>query len=737
MNKDSIDFGKLMTGDYITGVKENTKVSPNVEVEDGEYVSFPDGSVAKAIGERHENGGVKLIAPDMTMVLSDTKDSTINKTLVNKLGKKYNLNLSTNDTYSSVLDKFLKKIGYTKLVKEEEDLFNQVKKNTEKALSDGSLRINNEYLAKKIYQLQEKKEPLRLQFVEMFDILFNRQEKSKPKNERAFVDEQNGNTDTINSDLRNEANGEYSVDKQEASDVNSEMQLENGELPEDELTESEQFRLGGTYSMFKNLAKSKGYSLRKAFNILDRGGVLKKFPEGGWVISRNKNEHDESNLGDDYRDRSQHASKQQYGNIQNAEDSLTQLYRNFPFIFSSGKYDKFIELENGKVKVKSGVTLNKINNEFIGSLQGDMDVQMRKSAEYILNDTSGKFNDDAKNYAKQYLSNETFFNEQGKVRSKDSKLGNFTSSRFSLGVNLVIPEDMNMLRENDIYTYKQLQKQPEILKKLSPESLERLSNFQPPEDADFSIMEFKPGEPVVDAKVDKDLNPYEKDVVEDDFVENEVVDDINYSPDKVRNKLFAMPDQSYLAPEGLQAESMLMYKPNYITPLAMGIEDKIRRNTENLGFVASQIQSLPPTVSAGILASAISEASSGENDYIYNTWWGNTQNRSNAEQYNSQQMDSANASNNAALLNYEQRALKGLDNTMQNIRNWYDANRAVNINNFREQQIMNTMANLFPKYSIDGSATNVVFDPVNKSVYNKPNPYYDQALSTIPSKSNT
>lgn len=55
--------------------------------------------------------------------------------------------------------------------------------------------------------------------------------------------------------------------------------------------------------------------------------------------------------------------------------------------------------------------------------------------------------------------------------------------------------------------------------------------------------------------------------------------------------------------------------------------------------------------------------------------------------------------------------------------------REVNINNFREQQIMNTMNNLFPQYGIDVSGTSVVFDPKVQNYYNPYNWRFNQAMA--------
>src|SRR5690606_37969794 len=127
------------------------------------------------------------------------------KSLVKKLKKDYEMNnVSEGDTYSKVLDKYARKIGYSKLLEKEADLFNAVKKNTEKALSEGSLNINNNYLASKIYELQQEKAPLQAEFTKIFDVLFEEQQKSNPEEERVIEPIQNTELEQTASELSQE-----------------------------------------------------------------------------------------------------------------------------------------------------------------------------------------------------------------------------------------------------------------------------------------------------------------------------------------------------------------------------------------------------------------------------------------------------------------------------------------------------------------------------------------------------
>lgn len=178
--KQPISTEKALTGEYTTEIP--TGAEANAEIENGEFVKDPSGKVTKAIGEKHEKGGIKVNLPDETKIISDSL--TLSKDNVKYLSKVFDIELSTKDTYAKALDKYTKKIGLAKLNLEQEDMFDLMKKEIEKiAISDGTKRINNEYLSKKIYDIETKKQPLEKERQRFFDYVFDLQEASKPKGE--------------------------------------------------------------------------------------------------------------------------------------------------------------------------------------------------------------------------------------------------------------------------------------------------------------------------------------------------------------------------------------------------------------------------------------------------------------------------------------------------------------------------------------------------------------------------
>lgn len=171
---------ELLTGNVVKGLDPNSPIKPNSEIETGEYIQFPDGVVQKVVGEKHEKGGVKMNIPDGTKIVSD--HLTLTKTQAKTLSKEYDIDFSTKDTYATVLEKYTKKIGLAKLNSQQEDAFAELKKERDKETTEGTARVNNEYLSSKIKDLEDRKSVLEKDRKEVFDKVFEMQEISKKEN---------------------------------------------------------------------------------------------------------------------------------------------------------------------------------------------------------------------------------------------------------------------------------------------------------------------------------------------------------------------------------------------------------------------------------------------------------------------------------------------------------------------------------------------------------------------------
>ena len=166
--------GKILTGNYIEGDDEHP--NPNTEVEKGEYLQTPDGSTMEVLGKKHADGGEMLNMPGGTKVVSDylkvgSKTATFFK-------KEHGLNIKSNNSFATVLDKYKKKIGLTSLLDEESKLMDKLSAQEEVEF-EGTKEINQQVLSEKINELQSKKQDLENKFENFTNIVFDRQEQTK------------------------------------------------------------------------------------------------------------------------------------------------------------------------------------------------------------------------------------------------------------------------------------------------------------------------------------------------------------------------------------------------------------------------------------------------------------------------------------------------------------------------------------------------------------------------------
>jgi hypothetical protein len=172
------EMHKDLTGQFIHSMPKQAEEMANSEIEDEEYVSTK-GKVVKAKGETHEEGGIKVKLDNNDKVLSD--HLKIGKVLAKELTKTVGVKINPTDTYSKVLDKYLKKIGHTETTEELEGYIKDLDNQNSNVKDEATLGINTQYLMDEMNEEGKELEKLAPQKQAMFDFLFQEQEKSKPK----------------------------------------------------------------------------------------------------------------------------------------------------------------------------------------------------------------------------------------------------------------------------------------------------------------------------------------------------------------------------------------------------------------------------------------------------------------------------------------------------------------------------------------------------------------------------
>lgn len=694
--KGELSLPQVLTDAYITGVNESSGLKPNVNAEGGEYIMTPDKSVYEVVGEKHKNGGVNMILPNLTAILSDTKNLTITKNDIKKLEKEYDLKgLSTKDTYADVLDKYSRKIGRTKIVKELEDYITQLDKQNKKTTDKTTLATNSKYIASKIDELNNKKKERDALMSDMFTEMFVSQQKQKPKEE---------------------VSEEYVPIVEDSEQVNE--VIPQGQV-EDSLSEMEVFELGGYVGNVRDIANKYKWSERKVYEHLISKDLLPKYQGGGLVVDYGTNEYQGVDISG-----TQKANQTAFGAI-DSNKALQNLYIQFPTVFTKDKYKDLIEFKDGVPVLKKGVSLNK-RQPLIAELQRDMNKQMISSSNRIINDKSGLFSEEDKQKAQTYLNEQTFL--EGKnagARGIDEMLGNFTSGRISQGLSLVNQEELQTLKDAGIYSLQQLKSRPDILENLSETTIGNIDKLgaEIPEGVDFRINSYK-DIPEEAEKTEAVNNEVQTEQVKQVIRKTDpIVDDINIKRTDRTNipRQYWMPDSNIPTPTALQPESLETISLDRVDPIRVGIEPILQKIAEERNFISQQLESLPAGQRAAVLANVVGSAQKTESEAIENAIAQNAQNFANAQQINLAQSNNEAITNANQRLNFEQRSLSGLSKTEQDVFNYLVASQSDYINNYTNQVNLNRLDQLTPNVSLDAFGTGYYLNPQSPFQLQMPN----------------
>lgn len=174
---------KGMTNQFMTSLPEEAEELSNAEVEKNEYVQNK-GQVKKALGDTHEDGGIKTVLEQGDRVLSN--HLKIGAKLSKQLNKEFELKTKATDTYANVLDKYLKKIGHTEATSEMEESIKKLDKQNKTVKHKETLALNQEYLMGEIKEYGDELDSYEQSKTEMFSLLFQAQEDSKVKNDNKY-----------------------------------------------------------------------------------------------------------------------------------------------------------------------------------------------------------------------------------------------------------------------------------------------------------------------------------------------------------------------------------------------------------------------------------------------------------------------------------------------------------------------------------------------------------------------
>lgn len=648
------DENKIATGEYVAETPEGEKVA---EIERDEYIKRPDGVVQKALGNTHEKGGTELTAeqlPDDSKIISD--HLKIGKDTAKKFNEEYDLGVKSTSTYAEVVDKFNKKSGLDKLIKQQEDLAAKLQKQADKLLHNPNLeetiKMNIDFLTEEFQEIEQEKLPIIGERKLFFDEVFNLQEESKVGDNEEVVYQDGG--------------------------------FYNGDMI-----------IG--YSKKYNLPQEKVKELLNEF----KNGGLKQYQKAGKVnVTNNSNTYSKN-----VRDK-QKASDLAYG-VVTPQEALQNLYNNFPLIIDSDAgFKKLITVDQkGNVKFKENIPLNKQSNE-VQNIQRMIDENMQDSAQTIINNPDN-FSPDAIAEAQRYLQDETFIadtsNETDQaraIRGYDAKLGNFTSGRYSMQMNLVTPEEKKMLQDNGILTVKQLKDSP-LRAKLSAPSIKNLENIESlisDSAADYGIAEITPtAKPLQTKSVDKTQQAFTGN--------NEEINTYG---------LLNLPDQSPLLPDSLQGALKINRRYDRVEAPLASPDAQVTEIRRQEAATMESLNSLPDAQRAAAIAQVQANTQANINNVMSQVAGQNQASTFQANAANAQIQMREEDARATDLQNYENKILKADAITQQNLRNYYNTAQKVNLGNYNTVNSVNLVNSMYDnaRYTPEGVAmTNLDYAP--------------------------
>lgn len=698
---------KLMTEAYTKELSPKTGVEPNAEIEKGEYIMYPDGTTQKAIGESHSNGGMMMNLPDGTRVLSNfLKPNTETKKVIKD---NFDLKVEKGDTYSKVLDKFLKKIGYDKLIQEQEESFEALRKLLDKKTIDrNTLAVNREFLSKKIFDIETEKQELEESKKQMFELLYNEQEDDKSLKEKNEDDEfkygglkrskfeevckRNGMSveDGLKmlSAKKYELGGikKYQNGTTEINSVNASDLLASGEITEDQYVNAMYSFYGDEYN------PNTDPHLNPERSMANR--ITPASDSFNFKIGYQPNIYSEEERV--YQPRAGETGG--YGNITNAEEALNALYQQFPDIVLE-IFGGDVKVEGGKLKLTNkNIKFNKENSK-VGELQRKMNDRMNAAADLLISNPN--VSEEQKQAAREYKAKQTFYTgdltlegitEEQKVRSTDKMLGQFSSGRFLPKVNLLTPEENLKAKEKGYTTAKQIKNDKEFYESLSQDTKNRFNSFGDFGDADLFVEEYEPVTP--------------KEQPQDEELREDIV-----VPKQDFPRMFAYPYQSVRPPTGVQPTLFPNVRLSRIDPLRLGYETQLQAISDSRQFTADQLADLNPMQRASALSQMTGAAMLNEARAIRDTNVMNAQYQTQADLFNRAQADKEELLGEQNALGYEARTFTALDKTDKNMRDWELYNNKQALAEYDYNRRMNLFDSIFPDFTPNFLGNRIMFDP--------------------------
>jgi hypothetical protein len=207
--------------------------------------------------------------------------------------------------------------------------------------------------------------------------------------------------------------------------------------------------------------------------------------------------------------------------------------------------------------------------------------------------------------------------------------------------------------------------------------------------------------------------------------EEDIVDDGVRAPRPYYPRMFMTPDQRPRPPKGLQAHFLPTTRLNQMPPLRIGIEPQLQEAGKRREFLAEKMfGELSPNVAASVMANQMANETRSINEAARQANVINAQNLANTELFNIGQAGKENEAMNRNLLGFEQRQFLAMAKTEEELRNWEDQMRRIHVNDFKINQNLNMLNQMFPDYNLASTGMTADYEPSSYWKMRESNPYY-------------
>lgn len=668
-----------LTGKVITGLEKHEDVKPNAELEGKEYIQFPDGTTQLVAGESHGKGGVKMFIPDGTRIVSNSLNPS--KKQIKFIKENYDLNVSTKDSYANVINKYVKKIGLEKLYKEEEDILGLLKKQVEDETMDVSTsNVNREYISGKLSEIEQEKKAKELDKTEFFGSIFEMQELSKPENKKVMADQGKMKFGGLSNNEFKALCEKHGLSEDVARD------LLQGNMPKfegggEKGTIEDELKLLDPTGKYRTIeALGEAYKNKEiSGETYDRLELLI-----GNLEARGGNPETEAvyTIGDTAagtgkRVKEPYSEKEAFG-----PEGLKRL-------------NDFIKTHRGEeYKLKEGATKAEMEKA-AGELQKHMGKEYTDLVyDYMVNKSHQP------NYKLREKLPEGYepTNEGVKKAIEDGKLKK---------------EDVVDAYKDDKWWYRALDVREVPLPRDEYEkAIKREGAIKQGDNLYFNE---DPNEPEVYTKyvpIDKETKEgTEKKEPEEGTGEKQISTDVRL-PRKEYPRLFGAPNQIPLPPSGMQGQLMGETRLQRMDPIKIGIEPQMQEAGVQREFAAKQyFGNLAPNVAASVFANTLGAQTKSINEAARIAHVTNAQNAANTELFNIGQAGQEQEANLRNKMSFEQRQYTAQAKTEEELRNWLDQVRKVHVTNYKNNQQLNLMNQMFPNANLNSAGNQIDYDP--------------------------